>query len=267
MGASDKATADERLIRYIGVARRLIMLNLFCFPIFLPIISWFYLVINAYVGFPVGAGDVLPGIGYVAGLLLRLPSPAFYCLLALSAVLFGPCLLGLHAIVGGMITGRHVWVSEFFMEVRRNMRQGVVLGLSLAALGHLTLWNVFGGLTSDVSWLAFLIVVSRWASVGVFVLFGLALPFVCQIAVSVKQPLWVVGKNGVILARVHLGRGLLVLLGILVYWWVTSITFPVLSLPGLPLLSLALTAFVQAAMSRPMVEKYLLEPMRQQKKS
>ena len=224
---------------------------------------------NSYIhiAFAVNAVDMLPGIGYFAGLLLRLPAPAFYPLLALSALVFGPLLLGLHAVVGGIRSGRHVWVSDCFLEARRNAKQGVALGLFLVTAGHLMLWNMFGGLTSDVPWIAFLLVVSRWVSVGFFLLLGLALPFVCQIIISVEQPLWAAVKNGLILARVHVGRGLLLLLGIGVYWWLTTITIPAVSLFSLPLLSIALTAFAQASASLPPVEKYLLEPIRRQKKS
>ena len=212
--------------------------------------------------------DVLPGVHYFAGILLRLPAPAFYILCALSAVAFGPLLLGLHAVVGKICSGRHVWVSDCFVEARRNAKQGVALGLFLVITGHLTLWNVFGGLTSsDIPLIALLFVVSRWMSVGFFLFLGLSLPFVCQIITSVEQPIWTAAKNGMILARVYMGRGLLLLLVLGVYWWVTTITIPAISLLSLPLASISLTAFAQSVVSLPLVEKYVLEPIRRQKKT
>jgi len=264
MGESSKVTAGERIARFTGIAPRLAVVNFVCFLAFLPVFSWFYLLVNTYIhaSFDTGVVDLLPGIGYFAGLLLRLPPLVFYALLILSALLLGPLLLGLHAVTGGIVTGRHVWVSDFFSEALRNARQGVILGLFCVVAGQLTLWNIFGGLHSDTAWLAFLLSVSRWISVLLFLLFWLTVPFVCQIAVSLEQPLWAVVKNGMILSRVYLGRGLLALLGIGLTWWVTTVSFPGLSLLSLPLLSIGFTAFVQTAVSRPIVDRYLLEPAR-----
>ena len=252
------------MFAFLGALRRLALVNLLCFLVLVPVLSWFYLLVNTYVHAGRGADmvDLLPGLGYFAGLLFRLPVAVFYCLLVLSAVLSGPCLLGLHAMAGRIVSRRHVWVSDFFFEARRNARQGVVLGVFCVVAGHLMLWNVFGGLTSDVSWIAVLLTVSRGVSVVLFLLFGISFPFVCQVAVSLEQPLWAVVKNGVILGRVRLGRGFLLLFGLGVYWWTTIVTFPVLSLFVLPLISIGLTALVQAAVSRSVVERYLVEPRR-----
>ncbi|MCL2563528.1 MAG: hypothetical protein FWE08_05785 [Oscillospiraceae bacterium] len=256
----------QNFLKFFRLAHRLVVINFVCFVAFLPVIAWFYLLLNSYlhaaVGISGGMVDILPGLGYFAGVLLRLPIPAFYFLLAVSAVLFGPLLLGLHAVAGRMVLGQHVWLSEFFAEARRNLRQGAALGLILVVAGQLMLWNVFGGLTSDGAWIGFLIVVSRWVSVGLFLMAGISLPFVCQVAVTMEQPLWIVVKNGVILARVRLLRGGFVLLTIAGYWWVTTVTVPWLSLVALPLVSIAIPALVQAWVCRPVVEKYLVEPRR-----
>jgi len=252
------------MARLFGIAHRLMAVNLICFPLMLPVISWFYLLVNSYVHASLNLGmvDVLPGVGYFAGLLLRLPIPVFYMLLFLSAIVSGPLILGIHAVTGRIVMGRHVWVSESFSEALWNARQGVVLGLCVVIGGHLALWNVFGGLWSTVVWIDVLLSASRLLSVLLFLLFGISFPFVCQVAVSMDQPLWVVVKNGVILARVHLARGIPLFAAWVAYGWVTIVLVPWLSLFALPLVSVAPWALVQAAVSRPVIERYLVGPRR-----
>ncbi|MCL2587914.1 MAG: hypothetical protein FWD84_00720 [Oscillospiraceae bacterium] len=206
--------------------------------------------------------DVLPGLGYFAGLLLRLPPVIFYALFACSILLFGPFLLGLHAVVGAIITSRHVWASEFFSAARQNAKQGVVLGALYVLLVHLLLFNMFGGLSSEIAWVSVGLLIARGVSVVFLLLLLVTLPFVCQIIVTIEQPLRVVVKNALILARVYLGKGLLVLFGITVYWWVSTITLPAFSLISLPFFSIALTTLAQASVSRSVVEQRLLAPLR-----
>jgi len=264
MGEPSKITTGERLAKLIRIAHRLLAVNLICAIALLPVISWFYLILNTYVhaGLPTGMVDVLPGVGYFAGLLLRLPPPVFYFLLTLSAIVSGPLLLGLHTVTGGIVQGRHMWVSDCFAGARQNARQGIALGLFCVVTGHLLLWNIFGGLSADIPWISFLFMASRWASILFFLLMGLALPFICQIAVSVEQPLWTVVKNALILSRVHAIRGFALLLLLGAYWWTTTITFPHLSLFSLPLFSITLTVLAQTALSQPIVLRHVVEPLR-----
>ena len=264
MERREKGSVSEKLTRVSWILHRLVVSNLVCFIVALPVIAWFYLVINSYVhaGQTGGMVDMLPGLAYFAGLLLRLPPAVFYLLFALSAVLIGPFLLGLHYMTGAMVEGRHVWISDLFDRAWQNVRQGVFLGVLSVVVIHLLLWNIFGGLSSVRPWLMMGLMVSRWGSLMLLILLLLTLPFAAQIIVSMEQPIRTVLKNAVILARVYLGRGLLALLGIAVYWWVTVITMPVVSLLTLPLLSIGLTALVQARVCRPVVERRLVEPVR-----
>ncbi|MCL2827577.1 MAG: hypothetical protein FWD99_02450 [Oscillospiraceae bacterium] len=261
----EKHTASERATRLIWRIHRLVFVNLICFLATLPVMAWFYLLLNTYInaGLSDGFFEILPGPGLFSALLLQLPPVIFYLLLAVSAVLTGPLLLGLHYISGSMVTERHIWFSDFPEQALRNARQGIVLGLfSLIAL-HMLLWNVFGGLHSDIPWIHMILIVSRWGSGLLILLLFLVFPYVCQIIVSIEQPLWTALKNALILARVYLGRGLLALTTIAIYWWVTSAVFPMVSLLTLPLLSIGLTAFIQATVCRPVVEKYILAPARE----
>jgi len=93
-------------------------------------------------------------------------------------------------------------------------------------------------------------------------LYGLSAPFVCQVAVSVVPALLAEVKNGTILGRAYFGRALPLFAGLAAYWWVTTVTTPWLSLFGLPLVSFAITVFAQAAVSRPVVERYVVAPLR-----
>ena len=241
---------------------RLIAVNFISFLLSLPVISWFYLVLNTYLNASLEQDrvDLLPGLGFFAGLLLQLPPVAFDGLFFLSAVWIGPFALGLHAMTGKMLQGDEIWLSDFFKLTLRNAVRGVLLGLFSVVLAHVTLWNAFGGISADVGWISFMLTISRWVSLFLLVLFFLALPFICQITVFAKLPLWPIVKNAVILARVYLGRSLLALFVVLAYWWITLSAVPLLGLFTLPLISLALTVLIQAVVCFPLVEKHVLKP-------
>ena len=259
-----KEAASGLLAGIRGGIHRLFLINLFCFLLSLPVITWFYLLLNSYVNATLQEGivDILPGIGYFAGILLQLPAFLFYGLFILSALLIGPLTLGLHAVAGEVVRGHEIHFSDCLKQAWQNAFQGILLGLFSVVFIHLTLWNAFGGMWSADPLMSIVLTASRWVSLLLLLLFFLALPFVCQIAVSIQLPLQAVLKNALILARVYLGRGLLMLFGILAYWWLTVLAIPFASLVGLPLLSLALTALIQAVVSVPLVEKHILEPAR-----
>ena len=249
----------ERLARASWVARRVAAVNLVAFPVLLPVLTWFYFMINSYFYALDGEGiEMLPGLSLFGGLLLQLPPAIFYVLFGVTAIMSGPVVLGLHYVLGGITAGRHMWVSDMFRGVRDNFRQGMVLGVSTVAVVHILLWNIFGGVISDGAWLTVWLTVSRWASVVLLAALLMTLPFVCQIAATVKQPLRAVIKNGVILARVYMGHGLLVLLGTALYWTGTIILVPGINLVMLPLCSIGLTVLWQAMVCRPVVLKRLI---------
>ena len=264
MEGPNKLSLPEQLSRTFWVLHRLAAVNIICFLVFLPVFSWFYLVLNLHLhaGASVGMGSILPGLGYFAGLLLRLPPVIFYTLFAASAVLFGPFLLGLHYVTSAIFAGRHVWFSDLFTQARQNARQGILLGFFCILGTHLLLWNIFAGLTSPISWLALGLAASRWVSIGLLALLLLTLPYFCQIAVAIDLPFWAVLKNARILARVYLGRSLLLLFGVTVLLWIALSLFPAFGLLGLPLLLIGLVALAQAAVCFPAVERHVIEPAR-----
>ena len=255
----------ERMRRVVWVFHRLALVNLICFFVFLPVMTWFYLVLNTYINHADLRGmiDILPGLAFYAGLLLQLPPVFFYALLLLSAVLFGPFLMGLHYVAGTMIQGEQVWISDLLHHAHLNAKQGVLMGIFCVILTHLLLWNIFGGMYSYVTWISVVFLISRWVSVGILFFLLMVLPYFCQIAPSISQPIRVITKNAGILARVHLWRGLLLLFGLFVFWWGLLSLFPLIGLLGLPLLSIGLTVLAQTAVCRPLVERYVLEPARE----
>jgi len=256
---------SEQMRRIGWVFHRLAFVNVICFLVFLPVFAWFYLVLNTYIhaGLLGGMVSVLPGLSFFAALLLGLPSVVFYVLFGVSAILIGPFLLGLHTVTGALLRGRHVWISDLFIQALKNAKQGVLLGLFCVIGMHLLLWNIFGGIYSAVPWISVMLMVSRWVSIGLLVFLFLAFPYFCQITVSISQPFHTVVKNAGILARVRLGRGLLLLFGMGVFWWGMLSLFPLLGLIGLPLVSIGLTALAQTAVCLPVVEQYVLNPARE----
>jgi len=178
-------------------------------------------------------------------------------------VLFGPFLMGLHYVTGTMVQGEQVWISDLFYHVRQNARQGAAMGLFCVVLVHLLLWNIFGGIYSYVTWISTIFLVSRWVSLGILVFLLMALPYFCQIATSISQPIWTLVKNAGILARVYLGRGSLLLFVLALFWWSLLSLFPLFGLLGLPLFSIGLTVLAQTVVCRSAVERYVLQPARE----
>ena len=253
----------ERLSELVSGIRgipRLIGVNLLCFVVCLPLLSWFYLVFNTYINAGLGGEmvDFLPGIGYFAGLLLRLPPVLFYGLFLLSAALAGPFLLGLHFMAGRLIQKDEIVFSDFLTQTKKHLLRGFFLGLFSTVLIHFLLWNMFFGMTGANPWISFALIASRWVSIGVLALLFLILPFVCQMLAFTQLSLWAALKNAMILARVYLGRGLFALFCILLYWWLTIMAFPMAALLALPLLSFSLTALLQTAVCWPLIEKHVL---------
>ena len=263
---SKQIPLSERLRRLVWISHRLILVSLICFLVFLPVMVWFYLVLNTYINhadFWVGTIDIFPGLGFYAGLLLQLPPLLFYVLFALSAVFFGPFLMGLHYVAGTMVQGEHVWISDLFYHARANAKQGVVMGLSCVALVHLLLWNIFGGMYTHVSGLSAMLLLSRWLSLGILLFLLMALPYFCQLATSISQPFGVLIKNAGILTRVRLLWGLLLLFGLALLWWSMLSLLPLLGLFGLPLFSIGLTVLTQTVVCRPLIRRYVLQPARE----
>ena len=241
---------------------RLIAINLLFFLLALPVLAWFYLILNTYINAALEQDmvDILPGFGFFVHFLLQLPPFVFYLLAALSALLLGPLALGLHAVAGGLFLERDILLSKFFKHAWQNAGRGVLLGIFGVVFTHLSLWNILGGISADAAPIALMLTISRWASLLLLLLFFLALPFICQITVFIKLPFWAVVKNAVILSRVYIGRSLFALIGILAYWWFTSAVMPLFSLISLPFLSLSLTVLIQALLCFPPVDKHILKP-------
>jgi len=260
MEQPEKRALSERIRRVLWIWHKLAAVNFICFLIFLPVFTWFYLVLNTYAhaGLPIGVALLLPGLGYFSELLLRLPPGIFYALFAISAVLFGPFLFGLHYFVSATLMERHVWISDLFVQAKQHARRGIPAGLCLVAGTHLLLWNIFGGVIAFAPWVSLLLTVSRWVSMGLLLFLVLALPYFCQITVWTDLPLSATLKNARILTRVYLGRGLLLLLVIGIFWWGALSLIPVLGLASLPLILIGGTAFAQAAVCLPVMERHVL---------
>ena len=249
---------EERLaVRLMRNIHRYIFCNLICFVIGLPILAWIYFLINSYV-----PGHTLPGVSIFALPLLQLPPPIFYGLLALSAMCIAPAYLGFHYIAGAGIMNKDVNMSEFFKKTVQNIKQSVIIGVFGLIFIQLFLWNIFGGLSSDLMWRNIALIAAQWASILFGLFFGMALPYMLQLMPLIAQPIWTIGKNAMILARVYWWRNLLLLVGTLAYWWLVTTTLPNAGLIVLPLFGTVPPVVAGAVICRPLVEKHILDPAR-----
>lgn len=245
---------------------KLAAMNGIYFVAVLPILTWFYLLINGLLSgvIVVEGTDALPGIGYYAALLLQIPPGLFYGLLVLSIFLSGPLAMGMTAYLRSMVRGEHMWFSDFFLQAKSNWKQGILFTLLHVLTGSILLWNSFGGLRAEAVWLNGLLITLQWLSMLLLILCAVLRPYLRLIGVSIAQPVRHILKNAWILSRVKWRRSLVYLFSVSAYWMITVCLIPGVSLVALPLVSFALPGYWAAVLYYPCVERYILRPARKE---
>ena len=251
---------SEKALRFFWVMRRLILVNLICFPIFLPVLLWFYFTLTSYVQtifFPGQYFTLLPGISYFSALFLLLPQTVFYILFILSLILSGPFVLALFHFAVKLYAEEHVWVSDLFSVAWKWKVRGVLLSVCAVIFVHLCLWTLFLSFTGASVYL----LLARMISVIFLLLLFFQFPYLCMQLLSedlsVKQSL----KNARILARLFLPRGLLILILIVGFVWVAFYQFPVIGLFALPIIAMSLGLYVQVLIFHPILEKHVFREL------
>ena len=247
---------SEKALRFFWTMRRLILVNLICFPIFLPVLLWFYFTLTSYVQtifFPGQYFMLLPGISYFSALFLLLPQTVFYILFILSLILSGPFVLALFHFAVKIHSEEHVWVSDLFSIAWKKKVRGTLLSVCTAVFVHLCLWTLFLSFTAASVYL----LLARMISVIFLLLLFFQFPYLCMQLLSedlsVKESL----KNARILARLFLPRGLLLLILIVGFVWVAFYQLPLVGLFALPGITMSLGVYVQAMICHPVLEKHV----------
>jgi len=251
---------SEKALRFFWIMRRLILVNFICFPIFLPVLLWFYLAVTSYIQsifFPGQYLSLLPGISYFSAWFLWLPQTVFYFLFAASLILSGPFLLALFHFAVKIQTGEHVWVSDLFSTAWKWKTRGVLFSICAVIFVHLCVWTLFLSFTGASVYL----LAARLISLIFLLLLFFQFPYLCMqllsVDLSIKQSL----NNARILARLFLPRGLLLLLLTVGFLWAALYQFPVLGWFALPGIAMSLGVYVQVLICHPVLEKHVFREL------
>ena len=247
---------------------RFISLNLIYFLICLPILMYVYVAVSGYLATVMGDAyvDLLPGVGFLAAIVLNVPKFLYLPLVVLSALLYGPMRMGFTYVYRNFTREEHAWVSDVWSKALENWKQGLALGILDLLISLVLINNIFGGITAEAGAVNVILLISRYLSIVLLLLFLFIRHYSYLIAVSVELPLRAVLKNSALFIVMGLGRNLISTLVCLLIWIISLLTVPLLTVIALPLLTYSLCGFATVYTCYPTVKKYLIVPAMEQEK-
>ncbi len=188
------------------------------------------------------------------------PEFIFLILLLASVILYGPIMCGFAYVLRNFVREEHAWISDFFIRMKKNFRQGVALGLlELFALSMLFLNLTMQTAENASSFTAFSMMLAKLVSPLLMVIILFTRKYMYIMAVTFDIPLYGILKNSLAFSIVGLGRNFLVLLIEAV------IIFIVFFIPPgdvllMPFLFFSFTGFLSAFSSYPLIYKHMILP-------
>jgi len=251
---------------------RLILFNLIYFIILLPILTVLYFLLygllfswfsqSGGIGSPAGTGAGLTGLslpllpGVLFSVAQTLPLWLDAALLLLSVVLYGPASCGLAFMLCNFARQRHVWNSDFFVQLRRNFKRGLALGLLDILLFGLFVYNL--GYPSDGA--PPVLMIAKYGSGMLLTVYLLMRNYIFVLAVIDRQKITRILKNAFFLAGLGLWRNLLTLVVNAALFVLVLFAWQFIELALVPLLLFSVTGFVAVFTCFPVIKKYLLDP-------
>lgn len=269
-GVDPDAPPKKPLFRYFELYwrkfTRMILLNLLFFVIVLPIITVIFLqydmMVQSLTPDP-QAGEALgellvPAIALtIAG---SLPAPVNWVLLLASIVLYGPAMCGLSYVLRNFYREEHVWPTDFFVKMKENFLQGMILGIFELGTIYLFFFNLtltsVDAQTGESSVLVF--VIKAVSIIGIVFIFMLR-NYTYTMAVTFKLSSIVIIKNALLFSIIGMIRNLgIILLEV-------ALLIPILIISAYDIVMLGLfymTGIGFAAMFAcyPLIYKYMIEP-------
>lgn len=242
---------------------RFVTLNAMYFIITLPALLYFYLIFNGYALRILGDEftDLMPGVGFFAGLVVSLPRAVQIGALIISVLLYGPAKMGMTYMLRNFAREEHAWTSDFFARAKANLKQGLFFGIADFLIVLLLLNNIFADYSGSEGAAATLLSISRYISAVAFVLYLLMRRYTYVMAVTIELNAASIYKNALLFAVVGLGRNAATLVASAAVWALTLFVHPVLTLLMLPLLTYSLCGFTTVYWSYPLIDKHLIKPV------
>lgn len=269
---------------------KLVSLNLMMLPMVLPLLLIFYVTISADKT-PIANHPVFAQL-YGANLID--PTPATTTLLDLfgaqksiavyndvsTYVLIGICVIflavtwgwqnvGSTYILRSMVRGEPVFLfSDYFYAVRRNLKQGFLLGLiDVIAIFLLVFdFTYFMGMSGSF-WIDF----CYFAILALVVLYFFMRFYLYLMLVTFDMSLRKIFKNALIFSVLGFKRNIMAMLGIVLITSINVVLFALFAMTPLgiaiPLILpflyyLAVTSFTSAYAAYPIIDRYMIEPYR-----
>jgi uncharacterized membrane protein YesL len=192
--------------------------------------------------------------------VLNLPNTVMWILIALSALLYGPATCGLTYILRNFARQEHAWTfSDFVSRAKSNFKQGVLVGiidilLVLGSTAYVTLNSV--GVAQGQPMLEMF----RYVSIVVLIIYMVMRFYIYTLIVTFDMSFRAIIKNSWIFTVLGFGRNILSLIFIGV-----ALAASVSYMLGFFLaITPALCRFIAVFNGYPVIEKYMLKPMREE---
>jgi uncharacterized membrane protein YesL len=182
-------------------------------------------------------------------------------------VTFGWQNVGSTYILRSMVRGEPVFLfSDYFYAVRRNLKQGLLMGILDAVAIFLLAFDMiyFGGAPTS-----YLMNVGYYAIFALILLYFFMRFYIYLMLVTFDLPIRKILKNALIFTVLGWKRNLMGLIGILVITSINVVLFPIFAITPLgiaiPLILpflyyLSVTSFTSAYAAYPIIERYMIEP-------
>ncbi|MDR0325639.1 MAG: DUF624 domain-containing protein [Oscillospiraceae bacterium] len=261
---------------------RFILLNLLAFLFLLPIVTLAFQAFNAWLygmmsesaitemllGAEEGENTIVFGIlqSILMSASFSLPAPVALFLLAISVVFYGPAMCGMTYILRNFSREEHAWLSDFFVQMKKNFAQGVALGLLELLAISLLFFNITTQAVEDAGWLSASLPLIQYISIFLLVIILFTRQYTYAMAVTFDLKFPVIIKNSFAFAFIGLFRNIGVLL------FQAALIFAVLFVPYadiilMPFFFFSLTGFLAIFATFPLINKHMLLPAMERKRA
>jgi hypothetical protein len=239
-----------------------VLLNLMYFVCVLPLVLYFHVSFFDPLLFELSAATELSQTMYPLviffSFLFSMPVPLQVILLILSILVQGPLTCGFAYCLRNAVREEHFWRSDLWTRARKNLRQGVALGL----LDFVVIWLGLASLylfASSFSDMPGYVRVFTVLSLLLFVLYLAMRGTLYTMAVTIELTMPQLLRNALIFVLAGLPRFLLtaLLTGLIA---ALTMAFGLAELIVLPLIGFALLGYTVMFITYPLVDKFLVRP-------
>lgn len=187
-------------------------------------------------------------------------------LMLFHVITFGWQKVGSIYVIRGLVRGDSVFVwSDFFYAIRKNWKQGLILGIIDCAVMFALAFDVFYFFTSPSSGLNNFMYVMTIALIIIYIIFRF---YTYLMAVTFDMKLTKIFKNAIIFVVLGIKRNIMALLGLAIVT-AFAVVLVIIFLPmglGVTLVLpfvyyLALCAFIYTYAAYPVIQKYMIDPV------